>query len=339
MEQAFSLGMATPAELDVNYQGQVTDLQKQINFYGSRIQDAENYLQMTKQKLLKVQQELNNVEHNSEDEIEIEACQKPNFMSRELEEYRLSTDKLSMEVQLLTDKISAMGKQIETHEEKSILYDSLKLQHEKDLNELDLAKSEIRNLENQIVDLKKLSKNNYSSSNNYSSWNNYWSSNNHWSWNNHSSWNNHWSSYTHSKLEHEVQFLRSVNKDLKYNTQQEIFFLKSRLRMIVEECSEYNEKNVKLKREIAEWMKLAQDNCPTNVRPNPLALHAEIERLLENSKKMVAEKNVKESEMKSINSDLVESKNKCDEYAKNIKELKEHIKELMIGLQAFFKAM
>ncbi|XP_037929240.1 uncharacterized protein LOC119664762, partial [Teleopsis dalmanni] len=120
----------------VKSQGQVTDLQKQINFYGSRIQDAETYLQMTKQKLLKVQQELNYVEHNSEDVTEIEACQKPNSMSRELEEYRLSTDKLSMEVQLLTDKISAMGKQIETHEEKSILYDSLKLQHEKDLNEL-----------------------------------------------------------------------------------------------------------------------------------------------------------------------------------------------------------
>ncbi|XP_037945994.1 mitotic spindle assembly checkpoint protein MAD1 isoform X2 [Teleopsis dalmanni] len=313
------------AELEAMYQIQVKDLQKQIDFSANKIQDAETHLQTVrkreqaaKQELLRMQRELNHLKHNSEDtiqklqkakyEIETEARQVQNCMTSELEEYRLHTDKLSMELQLLTDEMSVMSKQIETYKEKSGLYDSLKLQNEKDLNELDFANSKIKDLESQIAsygDWKEITK------------------------------NNHARLLSISEMEKEVEFLRGKNKSLhelignKLLLEEQVYDLKTRLEKEEGGKAEAAALQVKLKHakdELAEWIKIAQDHCPTNVKPNPFALRAKIETLLQNDIIMVSEKNAKVSETKSIESDLFEYKEKCDIYAKNIDALNEALK-------------
>ncbi|XP_037932082.1 mitotic spindle assembly checkpoint protein MAD1-like [Teleopsis dalmanni] len=126
------------------------EIDKQHKFSTVKIQDAETHQQVVRkreqaaqQKLVRMQRELIDLKHNSEDtiqklknakdEIETEVRQMKNDMTNELEEYRLYTDKLSMELQLLN------------------------------LNELDFANSKIKDLESQIAsyeDWKDTTKNN-----------------------------------------------------------------------------------------------------------------------------------------------------------------------------------
>ncbi|XP_037931352.1 mitotic spindle assembly checkpoint protein MAD1-like [Teleopsis dalmanni] len=97
--------------------------------FKSKIQDAETHLQAVRkseqaaeQDLVRMQRVLNDLKQYSEDiiqklqkakdDIETEARQMKNCMTNELEEYRLHTDKLSMELQLLTNEMSDLESKI-----------------------------------------------------------------------------------------------------------------------------------------------------------------------------------------------------------------------------------
>ncbi|XP_037959466.1 spindle assembly checkpoint component mad1-like isoform X1 [Teleopsis dalmanni] len=313
------------AQLEEIHRIEVKDLQRQLASSTKKIEDAETQLEVickqeraAKEELLRMQREFNCKKHDLEEtilklqkskyEIETEARQAQNRMTSELEEYRLQADNLTMELRLLTGELGVVAEQSESYQEKSSLYDNLKLRHDKVLYVLDFANSKIKDLESKIAsygDWKEITKNNYARLLKF------------------------------SEMEKEVEFLRIKNKRLhelignKLLLEEQVYDLKTRLEKEERGKVEAAALQVQLKHtkdELVAWKKIAQDHCPTNVKANPLALRARIEELLQKDIVMVSEKNAKVSETKCIESDLFEYKEKCGIYAKNIETLYEALK-------------
>lgn len=131
-------------------------------------------------------------------------------------------------------------------------------------------------------------------------------------------------------MDKELERLRSNNKHLqellgnKLLLEEQVYDLRSRLEKEEGGRSEAVTLQVQLKHaqeEIKEWMKVAQDHCSPNMLVSPLALRARIEELLQNDVLMASEKGTKASESKSLESELMDYKQKCEIYNKNLEEL------------------
>lgn len=129
--------------------------------------------------------------------------------------------------------------------------------------------------------------------------------------------------------------LRSNNKNLqellgnKLLLEEQVYDLRSRLDKEEGAKSEAVALQVQLKHvqdELKEWTKVGQDHCPQNTFVNPMALRARIEELLQHDVLMVSEKNSKVSESKTLENELLEYKEKCEIYLKDLEELNTELK-------------
>uniref|UniRef100_T1PIW4 Mitotic checkpoint protein n=1 Tax=Musca domestica TaxID=7370 RepID=T1PIW4_MUSDO len=131
-------------------------------------------------------------------------------------------------------------------------------------------------------------------------------------------------------MDKELERLRSNNKHLqellgnKLLLEEQVYDLRSRLEREEGARSEVVALQVQLKHaqeEVKEWVKVAQDHCSPNMLVSPLALRARIEELLQHDVLMASEKNTKASESKTMESELLDYKQKCEIYSKNMEEL------------------
>lgn len=136
-------------------------------------------------------------------------------------------------------------------------------------------------------------------------------------------------------MDKEIERLRSNNKHLqellgnKLLLEEQVYDLRTRLEKEEGARSEAVALQVQLKHaqeDLKEWLKVGQDHCPQNTYVSPMALRARLEELLQHDVLMVTEKNSKVSESKSLESELLELKQKCETYEKNIEELNAELK-------------
>ncbi|XP_011209603.1 mitotic spindle assembly checkpoint protein MAD1 [Bactrocera dorsalis] len=308
------------AEVETLYESKVTELKKQCDFSANKVQDVEKHLQVVrkrehgaKQELLRTQRELTQLKHRYEEElhklqrdkleIEDHSRQMQNSMENELSEYRRHTDKLEMELQLLTDEMTNLKSVLNEYKQHSSSYETLKIEHEKEQQELEVANSRIKELEYQIAsyeDWKEITKKSQTRL------------------------------LSIPDMDKELERLRTNNKNLqellgnKLLLEEQVHDLKNRLAREEGGRNEAVALQVKLshmEQELKDWIKVAQDHCLPNMLVSPMALRSRIEQLLQNDIIMISEKRNTQSETKSIKSDLLDYKQKCEIYVKNIEEL------------------
>ncbi|XP_067631310.1 mitotic spindle assembly checkpoint protein MAD1 [Eurosta solidaginis] len=308
------------AEVETLYESKVTELKKQCEFSANKVQDVEKHLQVVrkreqgaKQELLRTQRELTQQRHRYEEElhhiqrekleIEDNARQIQNSMENELSEYRRHTDKLEMELELVTDEMENLRSLLSEYKEHALAYETLKMEHEKEQQELETANSRIKELEYQIAsyeDWKEITKNSQTRL------------------------------LSIPDMDKELERLRINNKNLqellgnKLLLEEQVHDLKKRLAREEGGRNEAVALQVKLShvdQELKEWVKVAQDHCLPNMLVSPMALRSRIEQLLQNDIIMISEKRSTQSETKCIKSELLECKQKCEIYVKNIEEL------------------
>lgn len=308
------------AEVETLYESKVTELKKQCEFSANKVQDVEKHLQVVrkrehgaKQELLRTQRELTQLKHRYEEElhklqrdkleIEDHSRQMQNSMENELSEYRRHTDKLETEVQLLTDEMTNLKSVLNEYKQHSSSYETLKIEHEKEQQELEVANSRIKELEYQIAsyeDWKEITKKSQTRL------------------------------LSIPDMDKELERLRTNNKNLqellgnKLLLEEQVHDLKNRLAREEGGRNEAVALQVKLshmEQELKDWIKVAQDHCLPNMLVSPMALRSRIEQLLQNDIILISEKRNTQSETKSIKSDLLDYKQKCEIYVKNIEEL------------------
>uniref|UniRef100_A0A1B0A9Q5 Mitotic spindle assembly checkpoint protein MAD1 n=1 Tax=Glossina pallidipes TaxID=7398 RepID=A0A1B0A9Q5_GLOPL len=307
-------------ESETLLENRVTELKKQCDFSASKVQDLEKHLQVirkrenvAKQELIKAQNEAQQQKNNFEEtilklqkakhELEDNARLMQNSMSNELSDFRRHVEKIELELELSTDELETVKHQLSDYKSKASAFDDLKLRHEQTCQELELANSRVKELEFDIAsynDWKEITKNSQARL------------------------------LSIPDMDKELERLRSNNKHLqdllgnKLLLEEQVYDLRQRLEKEEGARSEIAALQVQLKHsqhELKEWIKIAQDHCPPNTLVSPIALRARVEDLLQNDVIMISEKNSKLTETKSIESELLNFKQKCDIYAKNMDEL------------------
>ncbi|XP_053966171.1 mitotic spindle assembly checkpoint protein MAD1 [Anastrepha ludens] len=308
------------AEVETLYESKVTELKKQCDFSANKVQDVEKHLQVVrkreqgaKQELIRTQRELTQQKHRYEEEIhtlqrtklEIEdhSRQMQNSMENEISEYRRHTDKLEMELELITDEMANLKSVLKEYKLHANSYEALKIEHEKDQQELETANSRIKELEYQIAsyeDWKEITKKSQTRL------------------------------LSIPDMDKELERLRTNNKNLqellgnKLLLEEQVHDLKGRLAREEGGRNEAVALQVKLshmEQELKEWVKVAQDHCLANMLVSPMALRSRIEQLLQNDIIMISEKRSTQSETKTMKCELLDYKQKCEIYVKNIEEL------------------
>uniref|UniRef100_A0A1A9X3N0 Mitotic spindle assembly checkpoint protein MAD1 n=1 Tax=Glossina brevipalpis TaxID=37001 RepID=A0A1A9X3N0_9MUSC len=301
-------------------ENRVTELKKQCDFTCTKVQELEKHLQTVrkrentvKQELIKTQNEAQQHKNSFEEkisklqkakqEIEDNARLMQNSLSNELSEFRRHMEKIELELELSTDELETVKHQLSDCKLKASGFDGLKLRHEQTCHELELANSRVKELEFEIASY------------------------------------NDWKEITQNSqarllsipdMNKELERLRSHNKHLqdllgnKLLLEEQVYDLRQRLEKEEGARSEIAALEVQLKhsqQELKEWVKIAQDHCAPNTLVSPIALRARIEELLQNDVIMISEKNSKLTETKSRESELLDFKQKCDIYAKNVDDL------------------
>uniref|UniRef100_A0A1B0AKS3 Uncharacterized protein n=1 Tax=Glossina palpalis gambiensis TaxID=67801 RepID=A0A1B0AKS3_9MUSC len=307
-------------ESETLLENRVTELKKQCDFSTSKVQDLEKHLQVirkrenvAKQELIKAQSEAQQQKNNFEDtilklqkakhELEDDARLMQNSMSNELSEFRRHVEKIELELELSADELETVKHQLSDYKSKASAFDDLKLRYEQTCQELELSNSRVKELEFDIAsysDWKEITKNSQARL------------------------------LSIPDMDKELERLRSNNKHLqdllgnKLLLEEQVYDLRQRLEKEEGARSEIAALEVQLKHsqhELKEWIKIAQDHCAPNTLVSPIALRARVEDLLQNDVIMISEKNSKLTETKSIESELLNFKQKCDIYAKNVDEL------------------
>ncbi|XP_073813448.1 mitotic arrest-deficient 1 [Musca autumnalis] len=307
-------------ESETLYESRVTELKKQCDFSSNKIQDLEKHMQLlrkrehaAKQDLIKAQSELQQQKHGYEEviiklqkakhEVEENARLVQNSMANELGEYKRHAEKIELELELSCDELESLRSQMDDLRSKASCYDDLKLDHEKVNQELENANQRIKQLEFEISsynDWKEITKNSQDRL------------------------------LSIPNMDKELERLRSNNKHLqellgnKLLLEEQVYDLRSRLEREEGARSEVVALQVQLKHaqeELKEWVKIAQDHCSANTMVSPMALRARIEELLQHDVLMASEKNTKASESKTMESELMDYKQKCEIYSKNLEEL------------------
>ncbi|KAL9874417.1 mitotic arrest-deficient 1 [Glossina fuscipes fuscipes] len=307
-------------ESETLLENRVTELKKQCDFSTSKVQDLEKHLQVirkrenvAKQELIKSHSEAQQQKNNFEDtilklqkakhELEDDARLMQNSMSNELSEFRRHVEKIELELELSADELETVKHQLSDYKSKASAFDDLKLRYEQTCQELELSNSRVKELEFDIAsysDWKEITKNSQARL------------------------------LSIPDMDKELERLRSNNKHLqdllgnKLLLEEQVYDLRQRLEKEEGARSEIAALEVQLKHsqhELKEWIKIAQDHCAPNTLVSPIALRARVEDLLQNDVIMISEKNSKLTETKSIESELLNFKQKCDIYAKNVDEL------------------
>uniref|UniRef100_A0A1I8PIN8 Mitotic spindle assembly checkpoint protein MAD1 n=1 Tax=Stomoxys calcitrans TaxID=35570 RepID=A0A1I8PIN8_STOCA len=307
-------------ESETLYESRVTELKKQCDFSSNKIQDLEKHMQLlrkrehaAKQEALKAQNELQQQKHGYEDmilklqrakhDIEENARLIQNSMANELSEYKRHAEKIELELELSCDELESLRHQLDDFRARASGFEDLKLQHEKLNHDYENSNQRIKELEFEIAsyaDWKEITKNSQDRL------------------------------LSIPNMDKELERLRSNNKHLqellgnKLLLEEQVFDLRSRLEKEEGGRSEAVTLQVQLKHaqeEIKEWTKVAQDHCSPNTLVSPLALRARIEELLKNDVLMASEKGTKASESKCLESELLDYKQKCEIYSKNLEEL------------------
>ncbi|XP_075168917.1 mitotic arrest-deficient 1 [Haematobia irritans] len=307
-------------ESETLYESRVTELKKQCDFSSTKIQDLEKHMQTlrkreysAKQEALKVQNELQQQKHSYEDmimklqrakhDIEENARLIQNSMANELSEYKRHSEKIELELELSCDELESLRHQLDDFRMRASGYEDLKLQYEKLNQDHESANQKIKELEFEIAsyeDWKEITKKSQDRL------------------------------LSIPNMDKELERLRSNNKHLqdllgnKLLLEEQVYDLRSRLEKEEGARSEVVTLQVQLKHaqdEIKEWTKIAQDHCSTNMLVSPLALRARIEELLKNDVLLASEKGTKASESKCLESELLDYKQKCEIYSKNLEEL------------------
>ncbi|XP_005179030.1 mitotic spindle assembly checkpoint protein MAD1 [Musca domestica] len=307
-------------ESETLYESRVSELKKQCEFSSNKIQDLEKHMQLlrkrehaAKQDLIKAQSDLQQQKHGYEEviiklqrakhEVEENARLVQNSMANELGEYKRHAEKIELELELSCDELESLRSQMDDLKSKACCYDDLKLDNEKVNQELENANQRIKELEFEIAsynDWKEITKNSQDRL------------------------------LSIPNMDKELERLRSNNKHLqellgnKLLLEEQVYDLRSRLEREEGARSEVVALQVQLKHaqeEVKEWVKVAQDHCSPNMLVSPLALRARIEELLQHDVLMASEKNTKASESKTMESELLDYKQKCEIYSKNMEEL------------------
>ncbi|XP_065370340.1 mitotic spindle assembly checkpoint protein MAD1 [Calliphora vicina] len=312
-------------ESEILYENRVSELKKQCDFSSGKIQDLEKHMQVlrkreyaAKQEMLKAQSEVQQQKHGYEDmilklqrskhDVEENARLIQNSMANELSEYKRHAEKMELELELSSDELESIKNQLEDFKAKVSCFDDLKLQHERVNQDLVYANQRIKELEFEIAsynDWKEITKNSQDRL------------------------------LSIPDMDKEIERLRSNNKHLqellgnKLLLEEQVYDLRSRLEKEEGARSEAVTFQVQLKHaqeELKDWIKVGQDHCPQNTYVSPMALRARIEELLQHDVLMVSENNTKVSESKTLEGELLDHKQKCEMYVKNLEELNAELK-------------
>lgn len=322
-------------EMETLYESKVRELTKQCDFSSTKIQDLEKHMTMmrkreqrTKSELTTIKNELNDQKLAYEEtihelqrtnaEIDENFRLMQNDLTNELSAYRRHSEKLEMELELVSEELGSLKNTLAEQKEKISTFDQLQMDLEKEKQASNEAKSRVRQLEYEIStyeDWKEITK------------------------------------QTQARLasipemDKEINRLKTNNKNLhdvvgdKLLLEEQVHDLKSRLEKYENSKNEAVALQVKLtslEQELKEWVKVAQDHCLPNTLVSPIALRSRIEQILQNDIVLASEKCTNQFEKNSIEAHMRDLQQQMDVYAKNNESLKsalKHHKNILLRVQ------
>ncbi|XP_055852317.1 mitotic spindle assembly checkpoint protein MAD1 [Episyrphus balteatus] len=322
-------------EMETMYDSKVRELTKQCDFSSNKLLDMEKHMtvmrkreQRSKSELTAAKSELNEQKLAYEEtihelqrtnaEIEENARLMQNDLTNELSDYRRHSDKLEMELELVSEELGNLKETLAEHKEKINSYDELQMELEKEKQASNEAKSRVKQLEYEIsnyADWKEITKNTQARL------------------------------ASIPDLDKEIDRLKTNNKNLhdvlgdKLLLEEQVHDLKSRLEKYENSKNEAVALQVKLtslEQEIKEWVKVAQDHCLPNTLVSPIALRSRIEQILQNDIILVSEKSTNQCEKNSIETRMRDLQQQVDMYTKNNESLKsalKHHKSILLRVQ------
>lgn len=322
-------------EMETLYESKVRELTKQCDFSSNKIQDLEKHLtvmrkreQRAKSDLTAAKNELNEQKLAYEEsiyelqrtnaEIEENSRLMQNDLTNELSEYRRHSDKLEMELELVSEELGSLKGTLADQRDKINAFEELQMELEKEKQARNEAESRVKQLEYEIstyADWKEITKNTQARL------------------------------ASIPDLDKEIDRLKTNNKNLhdvlgdKLLLEEQVHDLKSRLEKYENSKNEAVALQVKLtslEQELKEWVKVAQDHCLPNTLVSPIALRSRIEQILQNDIILVSEKSSNQCEKNSIESRMRDLQQQVETYTKNNDSLKsalKHHKSILLRVQ------
>ncbi|XP_055905594.1 mitotic spindle assembly checkpoint protein MAD1 [Eupeodes corollae] len=322
-------------EMETMYDSKVRELTKQCDYSSNKVQDLEKHLtamrkreQRAKSELTAAKNELNEQKLSYEEtihelqrtnaSIEENARRMQHDLTNEISTYRRHTERLDLELELVSTELRSVNTILEDQKEKIMAYDELELSLEKERQASSEARSRVKQLEYEIsnyADWKEITKNTQARL------------------------------ASIPDLDKEIDRLKTNNKNLhevlgdKLLLEEQVHDLKSRLEKYENSKNEAVTLQVKLtslEQEVKEWVKVAQDHCLPNTLVSPIALRSRIEQILQNDIVLVSEKSSSQCEKNSIETRMRDLQQQVDTYTKNNESLKaalKHHKSILLRVQ------